>query len=313
MEYHLGMFLFEHQDFTEFFGQVRQKRGIPEAIVEKDYWVTYVLYHLQNSEFSGKFIFKGGTSLSKGWNLLDRFSEDIDLLFLPDGLSGKAKQKRLEKVRDFVGGLPKLKFDDQNKGNRRGNDSRTSCFEYPRQGDQSLIQLPSLKLEMGFRGGLEPSESRKIQSYIGTALELAGQKDLAQDVPGFNLNCLHPKRTFVEKLFALHDAYASNEVEAKVRHYYDVYQLLALKEVTDFLGTGPYKDLKMDVAQFTKDNFTDSKVPEGNDFSTSNAFSPSSEMAQKISRAHDTSTLFFGKRPSAKEILERIKKFRSQF
>jgi predicted nucleotidyltransferase component of viral defense system len=309
------MFLFEHPDFKALITQVASKRSIPEAIVEKDYWVTYVLHRLGKSEFAGKYVFKGGTSLSKGWKLLDRFSEDIDLLFLSDDIdSSKQFRKRLKKVRDYVSELPGLEFDEGNPDNTSSNEARVSCFRYPNKSGQTLLSLaPTLKLEMGYRGGAQPAEVRKVQSYLGEELGLVGQSNMAEDVDGIDLLCLHPRRTFVEKLFALHDAYESGKAESKVRHYYDVYQLLSLDEVDNFLGTSEFKKLKDDVAQFSKENFPNSVLPKENEFKSSKAFSPSPEMKTRISKAHDESDLFFGKKPGAKEILERISKFRERF
>ena len=74
------MYLFEHPDFEDLINQTAQTKKIPFSFVEKDYWVTYVLFRLR-AEGIDDFVFKGGTSLTKGWGLLERFSEDIDLLF----------------------------------------------------------------------------------------------------------------------------------------------------------------------------------------------------------------------------------------
>ncbi len=93
------MFLSEHPDFKDLIGQVAGRMGVRNAIVEKDYWVTLALYHLAHSEFKDEFIFKGGTSLSKAFKLIKRFSEDVDLLFID---IGKKKRTRLEKIRDFI-------------------------------------------------------------------------------------------------------------------------------------------------------------------------------------------------------------------
>jgi len=61
------------------FDQVAEREGLPSAAIEKDWWVTLVLKAIFNLEFAEHIVFKGGTSLSKGWKLIDRFSEDIDL------------------------------------------------------------------------------------------------------------------------------------------------------------------------------------------------------------------------------------------
>ncbi len=161
------MLLHNHTDFTSFVGIVANDLGIRDVIIEKDYWVTYVLHELRSSVFKNSFIFKGGTSLSKGWNLIDRFSEDIDLLLVGNGLGGKNKRVLHKKIQRFVASLPGLSYDQHNINNRSGDESRTCCFRYESHlaGELGAL-LPYIKLEMGFRGGNEPTETRQIQSLI---------------------------------------------------------------------------------------------------------------------------------------------------
>lgn len=308
------MLLHEHPEFVDFIRIVSNDRGIREAIVEKDYWVTYVLHELRKSEFKDVFIFKGGTSLSKGWDLIDRFSEDIDLLLIPGELGTKAKRARMKKIQELVAKLPGLTFDANNPDNRNSNESRTSCFRYERRLEGELGSLrPFIKLEMGFRGGSEPKELRGIQSFIGEALEKKDEQGIAENVAGMEMQLLHPRRTLVEKLYAIYAAYESGKISGKTRHYYDVFRLLGMSEVTDFLGTEEYTALKESVAVFSRENWPDSPLPPENHLAGVEAFAPAGDRRVGIEREFAQSDIYYGSKPEFAEIIARIQKFQKRF
>lgn len=309
------MLLHDHTDFSSFIGIVAAEKSIREAIIEKDYWVTYVLHELRNSEFKDEFIFKGGTSLSKGWNLLDRFSEDIDLLLIRGTLSKAARKERLKEIAKFVGKLPSLTFERDNEANRSGTDSRTACFKYQSitPSDSYGTLLPFIKLEMGYRGGREPMALRPIQSLLGEALTLKNQTGLARNILAIEMPLLHPKRTLVEKLFAIHSAYESGEILGKIRHYYDVYRLLELSEVLSFLGSKEYMELKSNVAEFSKENWPNSPIPPGLKLSDISAFAPEAKRLREIETEYSQSDIYYGKKPAFNEVLDRIQKHKNNF
>ncbi len=307
------MLLHEHADFINFVRIVATDRGIRDAIVEKDYWVTHVLHEMRKSEFKDAFIFKGGTSLSKGWNLIDRFSEDIDLLIVPGELGTKAKKARMRKIQDIVSTLPGLVFDEKNPDNRAGNESRTSCFRYECRSESELGSLlPYIKVEMGFRGGTEPRELRRIQSVIGEALEKKGRQNIAENVLGVEMNLLHPKRTFVEKLYAIYSAYESGKISGKTRHYYDVFKLLGMAEVADFLGTEEYTTLKKSVAEFSRENWPASPLPPKNRLAGAAAFNPVGDQRVRIEREFAQSDIYYGRKPEFAEVIVRIQGFQER-
>ena len=110
------MKLFEHPGFEQAIIRAAdhfRPRGLREAIIEKDYYVTEALRIIEQ-EAGGKVIFKGGTSLSKGWNLIQRFSEDVDIFLDPtayDPALGKnAIDRELKKLRDAIAMHPALTF-----------------------------------------------------------------------------------------------------------------------------------------------------------------------------------------------------------
>src|SRR6266545_1522675 len=110
------MKLFQHADFDQAVIRAArhfQSRGWREAVIEKDYYVTETL-RIIAAAAGDKIIFKGGTSLSKGWNLIQRFSEDIDIFLDPaafePALGKRAIDRELKKLRDSIGGHPALTF-----------------------------------------------------------------------------------------------------------------------------------------------------------------------------------------------------------
>lgn len=304
------MFLSEHPDFKDLIGQVARNMGVSIAIVEKDYWVTLALYHLAHSEFKDEFIFKGGTSLSKAFKLIKRFSEDVDLLFID---IGKKKRTRLEKVRDFISSQGFSYFEGAGHENTSSNESRTSCFDYKKNYADSLGGvLPFVKLEMGYRGGQTPNSSIPITSYLAEALMGAGETGAYLDLPPFEVKVLAPERTLVEKLFALHSAFEKGEIEKRVRHYYDIYHLLGLPEVLKFLGTADYIILKQDVYEFSVACFPNSPTPTVDKLHESKSLSPDQEALKRIGTAHESSDLIFGDKPTVEEMFDRISKYLSK-
>ncbi|MGH2833110.1 MAG: nucleotidyl transferase AbiEii/AbiGii toxin family protein, partial [Solirubrobacteraceae bacterium] len=113
------MRLHEHEDFATFLTAAAAESDLPNAFVEKDYWITEILRVIA-ATLSDRVIFKGGTSLSKGWELLDRFSEDIDLFVdasVEPALQGRAIDRTLKQLKQDVEAIDELEF--------VGADSRT--------------------------------------------------------------------------------------------------------------------------------------------------------------------------------------------
>jgi len=110
-------FLHNHEDFRFFIQEVSKQVGLETFIVEKDYWVSFILKNLTKSEFAEEIVFKGGTCLSKAYNLIERFSEDVDLLMLEteNTQSKTQKEKRLIAIREFVNSLDNLSYTTGNR------------------------------------------------------------------------------------------------------------------------------------------------------------------------------------------------------
>src|SRR5699024_1979139 len=128
MEYRMTL----HQDsklFSETLRAASQKLNIRLEFVEKDYWITLMLSHLAASKYVADVVFKGGTSLSKGYNLIDRFSEDIDLAILNTGdKSGNPVKTIIRNIeKEITKGLSEQSIDGLTSN---GSKYRKSVFEY---------------------------------------------------------------------------------------------------------------------------------------------------------------------------------------
>ncbi|MGH9897678.1 MAG: nucleotidyl transferase AbiEii/AbiGii toxin family protein, partial [Pyrinomonadaceae bacterium] len=301
-------FASELKDFKDLIEAVaRVKNNLPPAIIEKDYYVIRALHALQDA-ISGQFIFKGGTSLSKGWNLLERFSEDVDLLFRTrqnsSAISKAELNRRMKSAQHIVertmGFTLESEFSD--KGTHR-----KSRFTYRQNFPTASVLSNAVLLEMGTRGGDNPSTRRSVQSFIAEYAAAHNQQDLAEDLTEFEVECLDIRRTFVEKLFAVHAAYERNQAAGKVRHYYDLYQLAGLEEIQKFSGTDEYREVYADVERHSRDCFPDTALPSNGSFTASRAFSPD-EAGRAILHRHYAKDrdLFFVAPPSLESILLRL-------
>ena len=229
-------YLHEHEDFKYFIIEAAKQVNLSEFIVEKDYWVTYLLKNLVKSEFSNEFVFKGGTCLSKAYNLIERFSEDIDLLILEtDKTQSKTqKEKRLVALREYIDSLNDLFY---TTGNRSALYAAFR-FSFPTISTSITDSVgKEILLEPGYRGGTVPEIQKKtITSYV-EKLVYGLLEDY--DTKPFEINVLSAERIFVEKVLALKEIYDKDNGETlqkKTRHYYDIYKLLQTNEVQALLN-----------------------------------------------------------------------------
>ena len=112
---------------------------ITPAFVEKDYWITLILHNLSNSPFSNSIVFKGGTSLSKGYRLVNRFSEDIDIAMIEEKLSGNALKTKIRNIeKEITANFTEIEVPNVTS---KGSMFRKSIFEYPSIISLSLIHI----------------------------------------------------------------------------------------------------------------------------------------------------------------------------
>ena len=304
-------YLHNHKQFPELIRIVAEQKGIDPALVEKDYWIMHCLYGLQKLGLT--FELKGGTSLSKGFKIIDRFSEDIDIQIEPPAdrnvKTGRNQDKpaHVKSRKDFYDWLAntKIKIDgidtverdtafDSEKLFSGGIRLRYRNFTTP------IADLKDgILLEAGF-DDVTPNTPKDISSWM---YDHAADKVAVIDYRAKGVACYDPGYTFVEKLQTISTKYRQQQKDKKfppnfMRHYYDVYSLLDRPEVQNFIGTDDYTAHK-DRRFRSLDNKNIAK---------NEAFILSDPETRKTyaETYAKTSTLYYGSKPSFDQILERI-------
>lgn len=229
----------------EILNQATELTGLPSVAIEKDWWVTLALNASFSLPYSKNIVFKGGTSLSKGWNLIERFSEDIDLaidrkFFGFDGDISKTQIKNLRKqscefisttfLADLTKTLTEWKAIDECKliaqpVKDSDKDPQVIEIHYNSVIDTSEYLPQRVLIEVSSRSLMEPIEEREINSILS---ENFPQQSFAT-VP-FAIPTVLPQRTFLEKIFLLHEEFSQNTEKIRIdrlsRHLYDLEKLM---------------------------------------------------------------------------------------
>ena len=304
-------FLHNHSEFGDLIRIVADSEGIAPALVEKDYWIMQSLYGLQRLDLT--FELKGGTSLSKGYGLISRFSEDIDIRIEPPAdlpvMVGRNHDKppHVQSRRAFydrlaqtivIDGITSVErdpaFDDlpqyRSAGIRLTYASISGSIDGLKDG---------VLLEVGF-DDVTPNAPRDISSW---AYDYAAGRVEIRDNRALAVACYHPGHTLVEKLQAISTKFRQQQRAGLLppnfmRHFYDIYCLLQDRTVQDFVGTQAYRDHK--AKRFPK---ADNPVIAENE-----AFVLSDPGAlQKLQKAYAaSSTLYFRDQPDFRDILAKI-------
>ena len=228
----------------EIINQMHEETKLPQVIIEKDMWVTVVLRALFALSYAENLSFKGGTSLSKCWNLIERFSEDVDIAlnreffgFLGDTFTIRQISKDLRKATcKFI--RNNLQFDLARQMKKNGVpadlfsvkmdiisvtsiDPEKVFVEYKSVFSANPYIKNTVVLEIGGRSMKEPLQRVEIQSFIDKHFS---QATFAEKP--FEINAVVPERTFLEKICLLHEEFSkpseSIRVERMSRHLYDL-------------------------------------------------------------------------------------------
>ena len=239
----------DEQLFVELVAIAAQTIGLPQVYVEKDYWVTKALKHLSEFTRADEVVFKGGTSLSKAYRLIDRFSEDIDLAIFSEGMSDNAGKKLLKQVETAATqGLIYLEDDIRQS---KGSKFRKTVYQYPRSIEETNFgqASPELLIEVNAFTNPEPFEKCELQTLIAEFLVNQNRQDIVDqyNLHGFLINVLSVKRTLVEKILGVvKDSYDEDPVAKlsdRIRHLYDICLILKHDEYRDFIISSDFKRL----------------------------------------------------------------------
>ncbi len=230
---------------VELFNQLGAKTGLPPFAIEKDAWVTLVLRILFYSEIGSNIVFKGGTSLSKAYGIIERFSEDIDFVIdrnflgfkrnLTKGEIRKLRRKSHEfssnelpqiLLKEFVEygikkdlftiTVPNTKISDQ--------DPEIIQVNYKSVFEKEYYLKSRVLIEIGARSLMEPFENRGIQSIIDINYP---NKNFTEKI--FYAQTVIPEKTFLEKMILLHEEFQKPKEKIRShrmsRHLYDIYKI----------------------------------------------------------------------------------------
>lgn len=220
-----------------------EKNNLPAFAVEKDWWVVQALTILFEMEIGEQLVFKGGTSLSKAWVVIERFSEDIDLAFDRSffGFEGELGKKQRTKLRKTANSYiveelyPELTKAFEAKGltgvkieleeiTTSDQDPVIISVYYPNIFESPGYIQPRVQIEIGCRSLREPFKNKSIISVVDESYPDTQFAQSSVEIP-----TVLPERTFLEKIFLLHEEFQRPEEKIRVdrlsRHLYDIFQI----------------------------------------------------------------------------------------
>ncbi len=212
--------------FEQVILQVSDGTGIEASIIEKDYYVTLFLQRIV--EHLPNIIFKGGTSLSKCYKLINRFSEDIDLNIDTEAHPTEGQRKKLKE--SIVSIIDEFGFTLTNPDKVRSRrDYNRYVVDYPTIFPTSYLKEHMI-VETAVYIKAYPCKRMQASSLIYDYLKRKGYTDLIDQygLQPFELNVQTAERTLIDKVFALGDYYLCNAVHEHSRHVYDIYKLLGV-------------------------------------------------------------------------------------
>ena len=306
-------YIHDLKEFPDLLNILATEKSIELGLVEKDYWIMHVLYGLKEQGFS--FEMKGGTSLSKGYKIIHRFSEDIDIQINPPKELGiitdpyNLKKEAIESRKKYYDWLKDtIKIDgiisierDKEFDNERTYNSGGIRLHYKTLADKVEGLKEGILLEVGF-DTVTPNEPLTISSWAYDRAAATMGLNIT-DNRALNIACYHPGYTFVEKLQTIitkfrREQETGQEKQNLMRQYYDVYSLLDNTLVQAFIGTDDYKKHKE--ARFVgKDK--DAVIAENAAFHLSGAIRERFKKRYEI-----TKPLYYNGQPTFDELLARI-------
>lgn len=240
----INFYKVDNKEKEAVFNAIAAQKGMKSFAVEKDWWVSRTLEIIFQMDIAKHLVFKGGTSLSKAWKLINRFSEDIDLAIDREffGFSGDLGKNQRDNLRKKAGiyttgtffkeleeefkkrGFENLKFSVINTGDS-DQDPRVLEIYYPNVIPvETDYILPRVQIEVSCRSLREPFTVKTFGAWVD---EEFTDKEFAE--PLFEVPTVNAERTFLEKMFLLHEEFhrpvEKMRVDRLSRHLYDIFQL----------------------------------------------------------------------------------------
>lgn len=229
-----------------------------QVFVEKDYWITLVLNRLSKTKYVNDTVFKGGTSLSKGFELINRFSEDVDIAII------NAADKSGNVVKTIIRTVEKEITKELTEVNlegitSKGSKFRKSVFEYPSidqkyKNNRLIVEINSFTNPF-------PYQQRIIKSFIYDFLKETNNEKYIKEyaLQPFTINVLKKEQTLLEKLVSLvrfsFDKDVVRSISTKIRHFYDLYYLINDSECNEFIKSADFKKRFYEILEHDKELF----------------------------------------------------------
>lgn len=310
-------FIHELPEAKALFQKVAAEKSLPDALVEKDYWVMHCLWGLKQQNF--EFEMKGGTSLSKGWNCIDRFSEDIDIRFDPPKTLNTESEKAAPIKARFAFydelaakiNIPGIAAER----NPKHDDAKARSGGISLKYDSHFTPMEGLKTEVLLEAGFAqtaPNEPRDFSSWAYDEAIKAGL--VITDNRALAIKCFTPDYTFVDKLQTITTRFRQhreggdelkNRPREFMRHYYDLYRLLDLERVQKFIGTSKYEEYKAEKL----------RGADKTEFESREAFNLKELKIYELfdKEFESMNSLLLGPGPTFKEVIDRIRLHSAKF
>ncbi|MDD3045923.1 MAG: nucleotidyl transferase AbiEii/AbiGii toxin family protein [Candidatus Delongbacteria bacterium] len=309
------MRLHEHiKLFKEAVTITAQKMELKKIYVEKDYWVTYVIRSVFKDPLGEEVIFKGGTSLQKCFDMIQRFSEDIDLVILRKGTESSnqliTKLRKIGKIVNRI--LPEIHI--ENFTHKRGM-IRKTAHEYQKEFSEDYGQIKDfVAVEATWLGYFEPYTNAKVSSFVYQMMKENGQAELAKEygMEPFDVLVLEPRRTFCEKIMSLvrfsYTDDAMIDLGLKIRHCYDLTKMLENSELSEFFDSEVFDSMLLKVADDDIVSFKNNNQWLKYHPSEALIFSDSENVWSELKKIYNSGfrNLVFGKLPDENEILRTL-------
>lgn len=291
-----------------------QQKGIREIYIEKDYWVTFALYTIFNNEIGKETVFKGGTALSKCFNLIQRFSEDIDLMVLQKesetGNQLKNKIKKISKSVSYV--LPEIEIEGIT--NKVGM-IRKTAHNYPHFFTGHFGQVRDIIIvESTWLGNFEPYTTIQVSSFVYEMMLMNSQQHLIDEygMNPFEVLALNPKRTLCEKIMSLvrfsQTQNPIDDLRNKIRHIYDIHLMLKDDELNAFFQSDEFDIMLLRVANDDIISFKNNNKWLAHHPTKAIIFSDAENIWKRLKNAYTSSfsELVFGELPNEMDILKSL-------
>lgn len=239
------------QQFSDAIRAASEHLNIADIYIEKDYWITKILQQLSRTPLSNNIVWKGGTSLSKGYGLIDRFSSDIDIAVLAEGMNGNQIKTLISKVnKGMTKGIPETNMPGKTSKGARYRKTYHSYKSTLTENDPRMQLLGNYVIvEINSFANPFPYVRLTIESFITQFLRETGKEELIKkwDMAPFELNVLDKRRTVCEKLVSLlRFSFTPQPIEGlkeKIRHFYDLHALSKDQECRAYLNGAFVSDL----------------------------------------------------------------------